>query len=603
VAACVLAAALGIAAFSLANFGGDVPATDAVVLIDSADFVRSSSTRPPRGDAGWTPEALPDDWESSRPGVHGDAWYRVRFDLRGPPEQPQAVLLSVFRTTGAVYVNGTYVGRTGPLEKPERSRRPQLFSIPPSLLHAGPNFVHLRLRALDGWPGLLSRLRVGDETVLRREYERQFLLRVTGPQMICGFALVVGVCMLALWWQRRRESTYGYFGASALLFSAFIASYFVRESPLSDVYWTVVAESSLAGSLVLLCLLALRLAGRHLRRPELVLWAYATVTPMLVRAGQGREGLWIAENWGFVSQGIAVVPVALFVAMTWRRPTVSHFALALTSLGAFATSIREHLFSYPGDLPPLLPYSYVPLYLVIGWVLLDGFVRSLNESERLNLELAGRVARTDAQLEQNQQRVQEVERQQSVVEERNRIMRDMHDGVGAQLIATLSMVERGAMDVSEVAAALRDCLDNLRLTIDSLEPTDDDLLPVLGNLRYRLDSRLRRQGIDLDWQVEDVPRMPCLTPQNVLHLLRILQEAFTNVLKHAHASAIRVQTGVDPDRGDVFIRVRDDGTGFVGGRVGRGIANMKRRAQLIGADIEILPSSRGTTITIFLPLA
>ena len=52
-------------------------------------------------------------------------------------------------------------------------------------------------------------------------------------------------------------------------------------------------------------------------------------------------------------------------------------------------------------------------------------------------------------------------------------MSDMHDGIGAQLISTLGMAEHGQLSSEEMATALRECLDDLRLTIDSLEPLDN----------------------------------------------------------------------------------------------------------------------------------
>jgi len=248
------------------------------------------------------------------------------------------------------------------------------------------------------------------------------------------------------------------------------------------------------------------------------------------------------------------------------------------------------------------PYRAVPMCIAIGWALVDRFVHSLNESERLNAELEQRVALKHAELEQNYHRMNELEQQRAVTAERQRIMSDMHDGVGGHLISTLSLVEQGDLSSAEVAAALRECLDDLRLTIDSLEPTENDLLPVLGNLRYRIDERLRKQGIDLDWQVSEVPKLVCMTPQNVLHVLRILQEAFTNVVKHARASAVQVETGVDAPGRHVYIRVRDNGHGYEEEHAGHGFANMRRRAQVIGADLRIDPSPSGTTLSLFLPV-
>ncbi|MEJ0049295.1 MAG: ATP-binding protein [Rhodospirillales bacterium] len=213
-------------------------------------------------------------------------------------------------------------------------------------------------------------------------------------------------------------------------------------------------------------------------------------------------------------------------------------------------------------------------------------------------ELAAR--RLDEERMQNQH---ELEKREMLDRERSRIMSDMHDGVGGQLISVLSLLEHGEVPNTEVAKAIRECLDDLRLTIDSLEPTDNDLLPVLGNLRYRLDQRLKKHGIELDWEVKDVPKLACLTPRNVLHILRILQEAFTNVLKHARATKVGVETGLDAPGGHVYIRVSDNGAGFTGERAGHGLASMRRRAGIIGGSLDIQASPAGTTLNLLLPVS
>jgi signal transduction histidine kinase len=164
-------------------------------------------------------------------------------------------------------------------------------------------------------------------------------------------------------------------------------------------------------------------------------------------------------------------------------------------------------------------------------------------------------------------------------------------------------VETGDATKEKVATALRECIDDLRLAIDSLEPADDDLLPVLGNLRYRVEPRLKARGIELDWQVQDMPKLSYMTPQNVLHVLRILQEAFTNVLKHAGASHVSVATRCEGDR--VLIDVTDDGRGMTGIHdrpVGHGLANMRQRALALGGELFLQESARGTTVTLGLPM-
>lgn len=110
-------------------------------------------------------------------------------------------------------------------------------------------------------------------------------------------------------------------------------------------------------------------------------------------------------------------------------------------------------------------------------------------------------------------------------------------------------------------------------------------------------------GIDLHWDVREVPALTWLEPRLSLHILRILQEAFTNIIKHAKATEINVATEVDDD--GVTVSIIDNGRGFVPeaaiGRGGRGLANQTRRAQAIGARVQWPAIDRGTHFLLWLP--
>ena len=93
-----------------------------------------------------------------------------------------------------------------------------------------------------------------------------------------------------------------------------------------------------------------------------------------------------------------------------------------------------------------------------------------------------------------------------------------------------------------MADVLRSCIDDLKLAIDSMEPVEADLLLLLATPRFRLGSLLKSSTISQVWNISDVPALHWLDPRNALHILRILQEAFANILKHAQASEIRVST-------------------------------------------------------------
>jgi signal transduction histidine kinase len=231
----------------------------------------------------------------------------------------------------------------------------------------------------------------------------------------------------------------------------------------------------------------------------------------------------------------------------------------------------------------------------MGWALLKRLLDSVQEAEGLNRSLEARVEEKHRELEQNYSRLNDIERQTAVAGERARMMQDMHDGLGSQLMTTLALVENRSLTQQEVAEALRGCIDDMRLTIDSLQPDDNDLASLLGNLRYRLEPRLKAAGIDLEWKVGELSPLAGAGPHALLQVLRIMQEAFTNVLKHSGATRVRVETR--ETRTEARLIVADNGTcgdrsqpsirnGAAGPRRGRGLSNMQSRAQTLGARIE-----------------
>jgi signal transduction histidine kinase len=190
--------------------------------------------------------------------------------------------------------------------------------------------------------------------------------------------------------------------------------------------------------------------------------------------------------------------------------------------------------------------------------------------------------------------------------ERERLTREMHDGLGGQLVSVLSMVERGQAGQNEVAEAIRRAIDDIRIVIDSLDPSTTILSTSLGKLRGRLEPLLRRNGIQLNWSVDDVPDLDTFPPESALHVLRIIQEAVTNTLRHAGADRVEVSViSSAADRGQFRLRICDDGHGLspLMPSGGRGINNIKSRAKELGAEVSIEGTNSGTRVDLTIPLS
>lgn len=214
---------------------------------------------------------------------------------------------------------------------------------------------------------------------------------------------------------------------------------------------------------------------------------------------------------------------------------------------------------------------------------------------------------SERELDAARRALHERERQEAVLQERQRILRDLHDGVGAHLVGLRSLLKAGATVNDDMAAALDSALDEMRLAVDSMQAGDGDLGGVLATLRWRVQPRFDAAGITLHWSMPDpgATAAACagLPAGAVLQLQRILLEALTNVLKHSKATAAKVdfevQTG--PPRG-WRLRLRDDGIGWPEApaagtaAAGVGMHSIAQRAARIGARLHLGPgiaSDRG----------
>jgi signal transduction histidine kinase len=150
---------------------------------------------------------------------------------------------------------------------------------------------------------------------------------------------------------------------------------------------------------------------------------------------------------------------------------------------------------------------------------------------------------------------------------------------------------------------LHRAIDEMRIAIEALASDEKDFRTSFGNFRFRWDQRLRDAGVLPTWQVEVPDAVLAVPPHDSLQLLRIVQEALTNVLKHARAK--QVQVSLRHVAGALELQVRDDGVGRAAppSAGGRGMAGMRARAAKLGARLDLTQDEHGMQVLLVLPLA
>jgi len=183
------------------------------------------------------------------------------------------------------------------------------------------------------------------------------------------------------------------------------------------------------------------------------------------------------------------------------------------------------------------------------------------------------------------------------------MLQDMHDGFGSQLVIAKMMVEQSQMSQVSLARLLEETIADLYLLVDTLGSSDNYLSNALVDFRFRTQQRLAGTPLALHWnlQVDDSPEV---SPKTVLQILRLVQEALNNALKHAKANNIHLDFTYDAVKGLLTVSVADDGIGIVKQTAyGRGQKNMMARARAVGGKLSVSNSYPGTLVQMSVPLS
>ncbi len=570
---------------------------------------------------GWKSVGLPSAFKRdvlAAAGLEGQTltdWYRLDLSHFNASQEPQYLYIPRWKTVGqvAIYADGRLMYASQGSMTLNGYNHPLLIPLNAAADELLPMAVTLRIDHLRNSGSALSTVWVGPAKALVWRYQLRQLVQTQLPLIGSGAFLAVGFFALAIWIKLRRDALYLIFFATSVMAFLRMLHYHVGGGflPLSDEWMEWIKTCSLIWLVVFChCLmerlhrLSMRGVTRFLMLSAL-LWSAVTVpglgilptltllTPMInilmvpvaalifydaLRKGfrQNSRETWVVAGWLFIAALCCIYD--LLLQTNWVSP--------------------EGIYTNP--------YAIVGVFGVTLYIMYGRYVGAMENIEQANLHLAQRLSIREAELMASHARLRDIERIQMLSEERQRLTQDMHDGLGSSLVTALRAVEGGDMTQALLGDILKACIDDLKLTIDSMEPIEADLLLLLATLRFRLGPRLKAAGVRLNWEVQDIPKLSWLNPRSGLHILRIFQEAFANILKHTRATEVHVRTGMQGP--NVVVSIQDNGTGFDYEAVrlnpkGRGLHNQMRRAQAINGSVQWVSGPLGTQFTLLLPLS
>lgn len=555
---------------------------------------------------------LPYVWDIWNKGAQGHAVFEMSLPLAEVPNEP--VLLYFVRLGNAyeVRLNGNLLDRRGDLNQfdgDDYAQIPRMMSIPAGVL-GHDNRLQVRIRADHARRAGVAAPWVGTRDEIMPLYDAEYLQRVTGTRVVVIVGLLMGSVALALWWtqvdptspRRRREPLYLFAAVAEYAWSLRVGGTLLESPPVPRFWWDILSIEAIGlwvAAMLMFSALAVDWRGRF-TGPALERALLLTGTPCAIGAQWGY--LWMLTAW-YACLGL--VALAYVVEYCWaavRGGSVLQRWIAATLVLNMCVGIRDWaVFRIQMRLGgnTLMRYSslvfgFLPLYIV-----LRRFREANAQVFHLLSTMEAQVAAKERALQSSYAQVELLAREQERVNERTRILRDLHDGVGAYISTAIRQLQSGKSSNDQVLQTLRDSLEQIKLSIDVMHLPAGDVTGLLANLRYRLEPKLSAADITLSWDVDQITPIGHLDATEMRHLQSMVFEALSNVLQHAHASQLRIEVKAQGPR--VVIRIVDNGVGFDTARpMRKGLLALHERARAIRASLAIHSRPGETTVEIAL---
>lgn len=561
----------------------------------------------------WQQQTLPDNWIDNHRGID-QVWYRATIFAVAAENTVWAVYLPSVVHNAAVYVNGTWIGQGGPFTDPvsRHHNEPMLFKFSSELLKQGINLVDIRVKAASVQQGRLGQFYVANVEFLEDAYRFKKFVRVGLVQWITVSMYAMALMILAFWLARPQDNIYGLFSLELFIWATHNLNLLVSEIPVSTRLWEAMNMSTLGWTVIVLIFFNYRFLDSSNVRVERFLQFFALLALSLFFLPDTDSVLSIGYRiWDVFILIFGCYAIFFLARKFWLVQSRDIYLMLLVGLPILVFGLHDILLLnqyVDAEQGLIMQFSVVPAVLLFSWFLIRRFVQSIDRAENLAANLESRVQQKKQELEIQYKTLEKLQKQQVLADERERIMRDMHDGIGGQLLSVITYLHDYSGEVfDKVRDKVQYSLTDLRCVIDSLDPLHNELPILLGMMRLRLQDQLDDAHIELDWAVTDLPELPDTTPDRSLHIMRIVQEAITNGIKHSNSTKMRLATGIDGNTpGHIFIEIIDYGKGMeielTDNKSARGIGNMRHRAAQIGAELQIISTKQSTCIRLLLPL-
>jgi len=551
---------------------------------------------------------LPYLWDAANPGQMGQANFVMNWSLDQIPNEPWALYLPRVGNTFEVWLNGNLLLRRGLLNienADDYAKTAHWVTLPVAGMLLN-NHLEIRIHADSLRRAGLSPLQIGPQSELLPFYEKSYLLQTGWPLIVIAFSVSVSVLAYVLWRSRmssphalaKNEEIYLMAAWTELLWALRMLDTVFTEPPLPWPWWGGVTNMVYVLWIYSAFQFVHRVTEMDIKKIRPLLTLMMGLGFLSTTVGFLLGAPWLWTTWlGMASIGLLIYGLWFFY-YSLRQPSFERILIAVAVAINVVAGFAEWLGRVGQTVyapTPWLRYTAVLFGWALAIIVVYRFRQTSEINQGLTLSLTQRVTEKEIELAAIYLQKEQLARQHERTTERTRILRDMHDGVGANISTAIRQLEFGLATRAEVLITLRESMDQLKLSIDAMNLPLGDLTSLLANLRYRLEPRLKAAGIELSWGVEQLPLMTWLDALTMRHVQFMVYEAISNALQHAGATVMRIELKPTQE-GGAQLRVMDNGCGFDLSQVKQqGLSSLRERAKSLNALLQVI-SEPGQTV-------
>ncbi len=570
-----------------------------------------------RPETGWQNVKLPDQWDKRKFYYTGSTWYKIVWDYQCPTttKTPITIVISYINMTGQVFINNDLLWQDQSLVEPlSRSwNMPRYWNLPVSSLKQGENILWVRVVGVKSQNSGLGQVLVGNADQVRPKFQMFW-----NQQRVLVFlnlitSLTLGVIAFLVWIFHRKDQIFGWFTLAALMWSMVMFNTIMLEAPfgLTTLQIARISIVCFFAYSLFSCFYAWRLAQRKFPRLEkALLYMLLIVISMAMILPDAALYNFISGTF-FLSLLVLLINFISYQWIAYFSKLLEAYLLAAVFLFFIIVCIHDTFQIMQSNNSFLwMPYTAPLTSLLIAIILALRLAKNLRAIENFNQTLKQNILEAKNELTLSLNTQHQLELDNAKLQERLQLAHDLHDGLGGSLVRSMVTVDQSQINLSnqQFLSMLKILRDDLRQVIDSGSSTGAKVpdTPILWGapLRHRFTQLFDELDITTKWSFpESWQKQP--TPLVCLTLLRVAEEALTNILKHSQATSVKCALFFS--KGQLVLDIEDNGIGFdveavQNAGMSVGLRSMQTRLERLGGHLTVQSEAGRTCLKACLPV-